>query len=87
MVGYKQTSFMESYTQVRDFEEGLNFGTMVCAHGICRIRTIELVAWEQDTINRVAWRGKIRNGIGVKVTKFVNRSQRFDKGSFCLDSH
>jgi hypothetical protein len=36
---------------------------------------IDLVAWEQDSIDRVAWRGKIRNGIVIKKKMIANRSE------------
>jgi hypothetical protein len=36
---------------------------------------IDLVAWEQDAIDRVAWRAKIRNGIVVKEKMIADRSE------------
>jgi hypothetical protein len=36
---------------------------------------IDLVAWEQEAIDRVAWRGKIRNEIVVKYKMIADRSE------------
>jgi hypothetical protein len=41
---------------------------------------IDLVAWEQDANDRIAWRGKIRNGVVVKVYMLANKSETKFRG-------
>jgi hypothetical protein len=46
----------------------------VCKRDMCETNT-DLIVWKQDTIDRVAWRGKIRNGIVVKEKMIADRSE------------
>jgi hypothetical protein len=43
---------------------------------------IDLVEWEQDVTDRLAWRDKIRNGIVAKEKMFANMSE-----TKCLRTH
>jgi hypothetical protein len=54
----------------------LYFGTEICKSRICTAQTENYqVAFKQSVIDRIAWSGKIRNGIVVKIKVIGNRSE------------
>jgi hypothetical protein len=50
------------------------FGTEMCASGIFKTQTLIWLHGNRITIDRITWRGKIRNGLVVTEKMIANRS-------------